>query len=888
MKKSIKKSLSKKQSGGRTGRATVVQYDFYGNPIIPVEETPAIEPYTGSVGLQVGNPSSPNTRGIGLYQANTPQPTQPVEPEPINRSSGYMDYTTRQVTPNLNPTPRSVSFNRVVDSSNNPYFSPILQGDWGSQREIEQFLQRNVPDSYGGIPVDRDSLQMSANQYSRMNQGLAFSPYTNLFNFANGGQIPENFNYGSTQSYWDYINQINQNTQDPISQSYIGNQPDIPEINRVQGNPIQEAVPQHTQGITPGSNGVGNSAGAGQAMSQTGLGSGNVIGAAQQVFGTVDGIVRGVTGLNQDLAKGAMHITSALSSELNPRTQKTRSIREAFDTNDYGQGYNRMYKNGGLLEHNGSMTDANLYSGPNINDLVVNPQFANAEVEKGEVLLTPSGNTIPIEGVNTSKHYEGNQFGTQGTPIDAPDNSFVFSDRRIKGEDPKLNKMVASDLLNKKVKKSMTMADIAKKFDNTKYDGVLNNTRSTPIQKRTAAINKEMNVTKLQQLADYQESYKLLPEVDPSEFQDGGRIVDERDVYTDASGRIIFPEGYGPNVAQGTLDANNVYTPPQPTQQNYLNPRYMFVEPIVAAGNSIPSSINNVNAVSDSITPMENLNTGLSVNNNFTPQQRTIPSSIRPVTNNSADTVGGSTTTPTRRSILGDVDGSKLLDGASNFIQEGIGWAQNNLDSAMGALPGLVGLLSDVPVIANPTELQRLPNETRDSTQSRLLANQIQSQMNNRARFGNPALQQAYDAQLVSNAQDVLERAGAQEEANFRQRQRSVNAANIEISNREEMLNSQDRNRVNQQLMQKDHNKIVDIQTALNNAYMQRMGSRRDSNTLNLLNQMTPNYNYSRNTGEFRFVQDSDGNTFVTNSAGQLIPVDNKDTKKKKSVKNNS
>lgn len=162
------------QSGGRA-----ISYDFNGNPIEPIQDPgPAQQPYYGGVALQVGDPSSPETRGIGLYEPSPllAQPQTPAQPETggMSSESQSIDYLNQ---------PRSLSFRNVVTATGQRALAPVFQGNWSSQA-MRRFLDNNIPNDYGGIPVEKQQFQMSQSSDLARRQGQPFSPY-----MQSGGEV---------------------------------------------------------------------------------------------------------------------------------------------------------------------------------------------------------------------------------------------------------------------------------------------------------------------------------------------------------------------------------------------------------------------------------------------------------------------------------------------------------------------------------------------------------------------------------------------------------------------------------------------------------------------------------------------------------------------------
>jgi hypothetical protein len=129
---------------------------------------------------------------------------------------------------------------------------------------------------------------------------------------------------------------------------------------------------------------------------------------------------------------------------------------------------------------------------------------ATIEAELGETIIGPDKNgQIFHAKIGGKRHSEG------GTFLDAPDGSFVFSDTAaltIK------NKDLLSKIFGISRKKSMTPAELAKKYGVNQYYDILNNPEASPIEKRTAQLMLDNNMKKLGQIALIQEGMKGFPD----------------------------------------------------------------------------------------------------------------------------------------------------------------------------------------------------------------------------------------------------------------------------------------------------------------------------------------------------------------------------------------
>ena len=132
---------------------------------------------------------------------------------------------------------------------------------------------------------------------------------------------------------------------------------------------------------------------------------------------------------------------------------------------------------------------------------------ANLEAEKGETAL------VNIDGIPAHFKIGGQRHSKGGTPLNLPDNSFIFSDTaKMKIKDP----MVHAQFGMVPKKSGYTPAEIAKKYDINTFRKILADPNSEDVERKTA----EMMITnynmKLAKLALVQESMKGFPQGIPA------------------------------------------------------------------------------------------------------------------------------------------------------------------------------------------------------------------------------------------------------------------------------------------------------------------------------------------------------------------------------------
>jgi hypothetical protein len=134
----------------------------------------------------------------------------------------------------------------------------------------------------------------------------------------------------------------------------------------------------------------------------------------------------------------------------------------------------------------------------------VDRDMANLEAEKDEEVLIPN-----YKGMSAKFRVGGKRHSEGGTPLNLPDDSFVFSDTRaMKITDPNILK-----IFGKTPKKGgYTPAELAKSYDINKYRKVLDDPMSDSIQRKTAEeMIGNYNIL-LGKLALAQESKKGFPQ----------------------------------------------------------------------------------------------------------------------------------------------------------------------------------------------------------------------------------------------------------------------------------------------------------------------------------------------------------------------------------------
>ena len=133
--------------------------------------------------------------------------------------------------------------------------------------------------------------------------------------------------------------------------------------------------------------------------------------------------------------------------------------------------------------------------------------MANIEAEKGETIYGDLDGDGGLEhmSIGGKRHAQG------GTPLNAPEGSFIFSDtRKMKIKDPEILKMFGGG------SKAATPAQLAKKYDVNKFKAVMEDPNADYLSKATAQLMVKNYSDKLGKLALVQESMKGFPQGVPS------------------------------------------------------------------------------------------------------------------------------------------------------------------------------------------------------------------------------------------------------------------------------------------------------------------------------------------------------------------------------------
>lgn len=600
----------------------------------------------------------------------------------------------------------------------------------------------------------------------------------------------------------------------------------------------------------------------------------------------------------------------------------------------YNINMNKIYKEGGQVNSPiPSNINPNTKSkkGYTAKDFEVDPSLANVIAENGEFIQFPDGSTAPIYG---DKHYDS----SGGEHMNLPEGSRIYS------ESIKADSDFSSDLLGRKVKKKLSISDLAKKFDTSKSDETLNNTRSTELEKRTASINKELKTAKLDEVFNYQEMIKNpmsvflndIRENAPVIAADGGTVgkplrggwlgegniqgysQDQINEYNDVMYNIAMGTGYtGPRETQALQEyvfntypnltqdfftnrvppTNRAVTQygvtnagvPNPDEMGKLSqnqvidtavdnipgvrtfmPQYPVfddVDPYMAAKSGTPIQEGSLNYYPTDVVPSDenmpyiyqnprlNINpiegAGLpTVNTNITANPVTIPNRFTNVSVPEVSNPSNPNTPKRKRGVRNNMN----FGGIGDMAPEIFGAIQ-----ALNEFPVFTAKYQ--PNYLRPTEVNIQDNLNRNQSAAAPL---LEAQ-------GNPAIANARAQQAAANLFDANNTAFQSKYNMDNQNRQQVAQYNNQLENQANLTNLQRADDFWNKVTARQANKERDLNTVVNSAYAKAKNRQMEKRSLDLANQMFPNFKYDGNN--LQFVKDSQGNLFNVGPNGSLQPL---------------
>jgi hypothetical protein len=236
----------------------------------------------------------------------------------------------------------------------------------------------------------------------------------------------------------------------------------------------------------------------------------------------------------------------------------------------------------------------------------VDREDANLEAEKGE---TAYGD---LNGDGFPEHYKigGKRHVDGGTPLNLPDDTFIFSDTRsMKINDPEILSKFGKGTAKGKKSKGYTPAELAKQYDINKFRKILQDPDSDSVSKKTAEIMIRNYNEKLGALSLAQEAKKGYPQGIPMVAQPYMKAMGlkEEDILPTYKPRkaeegMETAEGMPPEMMEQGMGQEQMPMPQQmPSgEQIAMSPEMMQQAPMAAygmqmGGYDLPFAQNGIN-----------------------------------------------------------------------------------------------------------------------------------------------------------------------------------------------------------------------------------------------------------------------------------------------------
>ncbi len=481
----------------------------------------------------------------------------------------------------------------------------------------------------------------------------------------------------------------------------------------------------------------------------------------------------------------------------------------------------------GPMNYNGSEM-LNYAQGGAVDNYITHPSQAKQMIEKGEYVQFPNGDGGVAPGW---KHDDPS--GPGGTPTDLPGNSKVLSDQ----DKPDMN--FVKELTSGRIKKKPTYAEIGAKYDVTKYQKVLDNSKSDPIAKNTANLNMAYSNDIIDQAFAHQEMMKDPGSVMPgmakggyiSKYGRGGNTnntpLSPDDVaYFDrlrAQNPAMFNQDYGQGRAGANLSGDGSAALWGPGYRNVKEHASQYDTPGMRFDqNPLPSDPPAY--MSQATAPY------------IVPQSEESPTPNTPTP-----------TTPTYVAEGKDVNviGRKLNKDSFSVGQGAV----------PGFLPGAVAAinaLNQYPIPSQkyqPDYLGHMEGLNIDPALNRNLA-MTKGVMN--ASSGNASVDHARALQALGQMQNADNEQYGNKFNHDAQQEFSRRASNVQTKNQADLYNIQQMQNQWGKMTQREANKEGAIQQIANNAYTNSRQALMDKNSQDLAGEFFSNYNYKQGQG-FKF-----------------------------------
>jgi len=433
-----------------------------------------------------------------------------------------------------------------------------------------------------------------------------------------------------------------------------------------------------------------------------------------------------------------------------------------------------------------------------VDDYTMHPAFAKEEIEGGEMVRLPNGQTDMASG---PKHYEG------GIPTNLPEGTEVFSQQMYADKD------FSSDVTNGKVTKRTKIAKLANMFS-TKKEMELMKKPMDPIRERSLKATMDYKQTNLDQIFAYQEMMKNPEESVRGMMKMGGKK------------RCYAPGG-------------TVNLPMDPLDPWRTTPGYASSPDGVSPENPIAGAV-NMDPMRDILSPA-------------------YPTDKQPVyidapTDNSYERLvpyAGNRVTPP---IKGPETITKTVKGKKKVFSLNEVGVSGMVPGAMAA----INAITEHPIPLNlyqpqyagrPEELNIDPILNRNLAQARALMT---------GNSGNRSVDQARALQALASVQNADTEAYGNK-FNFDGQAKTAWRNKVaDTNNQAQLYNLGQLDKMGDKRDQRQANKEAAFQAIANNAYTNSRKRLYDKHAQTLAQQFSPSYHYDPSTG-FTYVEGADG-----------------------------
>lgn len=445
-----------------------------------------------------------------------------------------------------------------------------------------------------------------------------------------------------------------------------------------------------------------------------------------------------------------------------------------------------------------------------VDDYTMHPAFAKEEIEGGEMVRLPNGQTDMASG---PKHYEG------GIPTNLPEGTEVYSAQMY------ADKHFVSDITGGKSKRRMKIADLANKFSTKKEEGLMKE-KMDPIRERSLKATMDYKQTNLDQIFAYQEMMKNPEESVRGMMKMGGK----KRCYA-PGGLINVPPG--PSETWEDAHPSGDYPIPGMVMLNENQP--------LSPENPIPGAVNMpAMAQRDILSPAYPTNDApvymdAPTDNSY---ERLVPYAGNRVTPPVKDTKTVTKTVKGKKKVfsLNEVGVSGMVPGAMAAI------------NAITEHPIPLNLYQP-QYAGRPEELNIDPILNRNLAQARALMT---------GNSGNRSVDQARALQALASVQNADTEAYGNK-FNFDGQAKTAWRNKVaDTNNQAQLYNLSQLDKMGDKRDVRQANKDAAFQAIANNAYTNSRKRLYDKHAQTLAQQFSPSYHYDPSTG-FTYVEGADG-----------------------------